>query len=410
MKLYVFNPDHDEAIAHPEVGYNPSKAAKSMMRDLACLPLWYARPHSLIWAPETRARVRWQEGLSGLLPPMDWLDLEPDNRCLDQVEPWGWDEAVKRRLTGRAIRLNLMPDSSQLERVRLVSSRRTAVNVLSLLRKEASQVGWNDWLCGRSWWVNDSLRAQHLIETEPRGLIKAAWSGSGRGLYRTYGQFEGPVTQWCRKLLERQNGFSFEPFYEKKLDFALEFYADGHMGKVRYEGLSVFYTTERGAYAGNRVASQEGLVQVLEENIPGFPFDKLRRLCQDVLTRVTQGKYTGYLGVDMMVCQTPGGPRVHPCVEINFRRTMGYVALRLARFLAIGSEGKLCFDFDRNPDLLFRRMREQQNRSPLIRLGGRIEHGYLPLTPIDGQTHFHASLQVIKYNEKWNKTIELIKI
>ena len=35
------------------------------------------------------------------------------------------------------------------------------------------------------------------------------------------------------------------------------------------------------------------------------------------------------LGVDMMIVRGENGYAVHPCVEVNLRRTMGYVAIKI---------------------------------------------------------------------------------
>jgi hypothetical protein len=42
--------------------------------------------------------------------------------------------------------------------------------------------------------------------------------------------------------------------------------------------------------------------------------------------------YTGPFGIDMMIVARPDrqGLLLHPCVEINVRRTMGHVALSLS--------------------------------------------------------------------------------
>ncbi len=50
------------------------------------------------------------------------------------------------------------------------------------------------------------------------------------------------------------------------------------------------------------------------------------------LDAVIAPHYTGPLGVDMMVARTGGGERfVMPCVEVNLRYTMGFVAMAVAR-------------------------------------------------------------------------------
>ena len=41
--------------------------------------------------------------------------------------------------------------------------------------------------------------------------------------------------------------------------------------------------------------------------------------------------YQGPLGVDMMVVEENGCRKAHPCVEVNVRRTMGWVALAIAQ-------------------------------------------------------------------------------
>lgn len=60
---------------------------------------------------------------------------------------------------------------------------------------------------------------------------------------------------------------------------------------------------------------------------------------QQNLIRLTgtlfKGRYKGPFGVDMMIvaCGDQNGFLLHPCVEINLRRTMGHVALALSPYL-----------------------------------------------------------------------------
>jgi len=46
--------------------------------------------------------------------------------------------------------------------------------------------------------------------------------------------------------------------------------------------------------------------------------------------RLDLDDYRGPFGLDMMVVKGDGGFLLHPCVEINLRRTMGHVALLLS--------------------------------------------------------------------------------
>lgn len=395
MYLHIFNPDHDESLAHPGPDHHPSKAACGMARDLAALPIWYAQPGDLVMLPSTNATEKWLKEVETLLPSVQLYRNGQSLPPIDGIEPWGWDHALHRNCLKSFPNIEL-PTVSVLDDIRSLSSRRTAVEILRNLREEIAVSAYKDAFCGRSWWVDNESQARPLITAYPEGIIKAPWSGSGRGLYRTSGRFEPPVPQWCIRLLSSQGGFSFEPFYGKKTDFAFEFYADGG-GNIHYTGLSLFFSSPNGAYAGNRIATQQRLTTLLSADIDINLLPYLQQLCEKHLAAILGKRYRGYLGIDMMLCQTDKSyPCIHPCVEMNLRRTMGYVALRLARLVHPESEGSFLFDFDSDSRLLAARSQARAASYPQTLKDGLLAEGYLPLTPIDGQTHFHAYLLVNK--------------
>jgi hypothetical protein len=45
------------------------------------------------------------------------------------------------------------------------------------------------------------------------------------------------------------------------------------------------------------------------------------------LQKLLDGNYNGPLGVDLMIIKKEEALRLHPCVEINLRNTMGHIAL-----------------------------------------------------------------------------------
>ena len=58
------------------------------------------------------------------------------------------------------------------------------------------------------------------------------------------------------------------------------------------------------------------------------------KLIDDLIERISamstllfHDSYRGPFGIDMMVVRDGGKLKVHPCVELNLRRTMGFVAL-----------------------------------------------------------------------------------
>lgn len=124
-------------------------------------------------------------------------------------------------------------------------------------------------------------------------------------------------------------------------------------GKCEWVGLSLFSTSPTGAYTGNIVASDEVLVQKLcaraeeSENGSAEKIAHMLTVVQEVLTHTLPemlAPIESYIGVDMMLVQMPDGSvTVHPCVELNLRRTMGLAAISMRRHLPHKCvEGRFC--------------------------------------------------------------------
>ena len=95
---------------------------------------------------------------------------------------------------------------------------------------------------------------------------------------------------------------------------------------IRYEGLSLF-TTHNGAYTGNVIATESVKRQALSRYLS---LDLLDSVCDAIVSHLDLSGYEGPFGIDMMVVK---GGLLHPCVEINLRRTMGHVALALQQLI-----------------------------------------------------------------------------
>lgn len=49
--LYIFNPEHDLALASGETNYMAPASARQMALELALLPMWYAGEEEMVLAP-----------------------------------------------------------------------------------------------------------------------------------------------------------------------------------------------------------------------------------------------------------------------------------------------------------------------------------------------------------------------
>ena len=303
-----------------------------------------------------------------------------------------------RRLVRAGVSPDLLPGEGMLRRFREEGSRRRAVELLAWLRGTDSAVGrqWGGRLCGESFFCTDEAGIACLLERYPETILKAPWSGSGKGLRLGRGGYRPPLSGWCRRVLREQGGVVVEPIYNKVYDFAMEFRSDGQ-GRVVYEGLSRFFTTSRGTYAGNRVVSEEEHVRWLASFVPYALWETLRDDLTAYFSRVLDGGYRGPFGVDMMLCRVEGSDAlsVHPCVEVNLRRTMGHVAANLARFLASGTEARFGIDYCAEEGSLLADQERKIREMPWQMAGGKLSAGYLPLTPVTPSSRYRAALWAV---------------
>ncbi|HRF85561.1 MAG TPA: hypothetical protein PLN34_03225 [Alloprevotella sp.] len=334
MVLHLFNASHDEALASNSPFYNPAQAARTLEKDLALLPVWWAADEDCILLDaESAGPPRWVgNGVRAIYPH------EADTgfwNGVERIEPWGWDSAVMQRLRRLGAPERLLPDGPQLRAIRQLSSRYTSVRLLQKL------CGEHRCFAGESLWCCTEAEVWEALDKYGKTMLKAPWSGSGRGVFRVDGPDDRSSLSRIRRILRLQGAIEAEPFYERLADFALEFQADG-TGNVRYEGLSVFRTTNSRNYAGNMIGREEELTATLLSAAPAETGTSLELLKQELprqLALLLGTDYRGPLGIDMMLVRTSSGTiAIHPCVEINLRRTMGHVALNLTRLSAPGQE------------------------------------------------------------------------
>lgn len=168
----------------------------------------------------------------------------------------------------------------------------------------------------------------------------------------------------------------------------MEFYLD--RGTVRFAGYSLFRTAASGAYMGNELLSDDQIVNVLSSYAsPDLLNGLVEWLMKELGTRFPL--YQGYAGVDMMVCETDAGFKLHPCVEINMRMNMG-VASRLfhERYVQPGAEGRFVVDYYKKPEGAFSFHHTMKQKYPLVVNHKKVASGYLPLTPVTANTRYIA--------------------
>lgn len=327
MKLYLFNPEHDIALAHGKPLFTAPRAGRQLRSDLGFLPALWATADDRVWVDDPSAAYEAVRRLAIDVPQGVFVDATALRRIASEVEavrPWGWDAAVRHDLLRQGVPSKVMPSDATLDFIRTASHRKTSQSILHKLK---SNLQTNS-LIGESMQVKDEDGLQRQLQLWPSAVLKAPWSSSGRGVRMVNAPLNEAITHWAMGVIRKQGSLMVEPCYDKLVDFGMEFISDSL--SVRYVGLSLF-ATQGTAYTGNILATEEEKRQKLSQYVPLSLVDTVRMAMKKELSRLFSGYYTGPLGVDMMVVRAADGSSLlHPCVEINVRMTMGHVALALS--------------------------------------------------------------------------------
>lgn len=379
MKYYLFNPENDLALSLGEKHYNPPKSILRFSEDLSMLPLWYAKEGGCVLSRQCvpdgwMKSVRQSLGLSA-----SWMHEEEygkNSHPTDRLLPWGWNTSLYNHWK----KIGVSDQVVDCATLRELSSRALVCEVLSLPY-------FQEHVLPKSFILPKVLRSMEevctFVESQPKSVLKAPWSSSGKGLYWTLGERSATLEKWTKNILLRQGYVMGEAFYEKVVDFAMEFTCHG--SSASFLGYS-FFLTENGRYKGNILQSDDRLEERLTQYVRPEVLRGVSSVLCEFFSSVVSPHYEGALGVDMMVIRVEGEYYLHPCVEVNLRMNMGVVSHTLFhRFMRPDAQGEFfVLSFPSNGDL---RSFHEQNRkgNPLQICDGKVEKGYLPLTFIDDQ-------------------------
>lgn len=380
--VFLFNSDNDLALASGSVIYTPNRSIEKMMSDLSPLLAWMADEGDSVFVPDSRVAQTCQQ-----------LQLFPKVQCIsalnlvsDRLRPWGWSSSFVRKMQQLAPNC-VLPSLEVTEKLKMYSSRETYVPLLAELSKISGCVGES--------YVLDSFEGiEHYLRTYSTIMMKSPWSGSGNGVRKANATNFSEHRNWIKNVLQKQKVVLVEPYYQKLLDFAMEFYADAD-GKISFCGYSLFRTDSNGRYKENWLAPDYLIEQQLVKYVPIEVLNRVKVGIAEYLNGMYTHLYEGYFGVDMMICEKEGSYYLHPCVELNLRMNMGILARRLFdNYVCPTSEGSYQIEYYATPELTQTETRKLRQEHPLIIEDNRVKSGYLPLTPILNSTQYHCFIVV----------------
>ena len=286
MQLCIFNPEHDLCLAKGRAHYVPPRSAVDFARrDANIMSVLY---------PNAVCTSVYDFQFSFL------------NFQLDEVIAWGWDAVVKHELQKRGIDKSLLPSDEEINTIRELQHRSTVLP----LQEDCHDVRSIEYM-------------ESLLKKREHWVMKAPWSGAGRGLRWVHGSLTPIDRDWIVKTVAAQRCVIAEPRREVVADVALEYRVDSGQWVVgstcsrmlpTFLGYS-YFRTGSGVYKEN-VLWRDELIEA------AFPVREARERVEAWLAVNVWPRYRGPLGVDLMVCSDSS---VH-VAEINFRHTMGMVA------------------------------------------------------------------------------------
>lgn len=274
--ICIFNPDHDLCLANGSSNYLPPESALRFADECAeIMHLLYPDANRCCSVRQLRA--------SG---------ASEDSR----IVPWGWNRVVKSQLLKCGVGEALLPSDQTLEAYRQMQHRST---ILPLQPQNLAATTIDE--------VEAMIRQHRAV------VLKAPWSGSGRGLRWVTDAMSPHDVSWFQKVVRQQRCVIVEPRHTVESEFALEYHIspDG----LTFCGFS-YFTSTNGVYRANLLLADDDIRQKVS-------FSHAEQLTVELWLKDTVvGHYEGPLGIDYL--HTQEGQNI--LSEFNFRHTMGMVA------------------------------------------------------------------------------------
>lgn len=320
--LYIFNPEHDLALAVGQGAYTPPLEVTKLRKEKSLLPALYADDGDFILILSDIAHDElihldyYNLAQEKNLKVISLKELPSVENNIKKVVPWGWDHSIFKLLLDAGLSSYLLPSQDDIVKIRNLSHRKS---VISFRKIYSDETGENI--------LNMPKELLSLEEVEgflrefPLSYYKAPWSSSGRGIIVSDHISRKGLMEWASGVLRKQGCVIGEPAWDRVFDFATEWVVS--KGDPKFLGYSVFKTSSRGKYHANINASQAELLDIITEQVPKFKFNIIETQ-KIVLTKLISSKYEGPLGIDMLADREGN---INPCVEINLRMTMGHIPI-----------------------------------------------------------------------------------
>lgn len=379
MKLLVYNPEHDYALADGGPNFVALKSAAQFAFDCAPFMRYLFEDEDVLFPA-----YRYEKGEFRKL-----YKYSERYASVTEIVPWGWDAAVAQQLRRAGVPENLLPDDNKLQVWRNLAHRKTASQALDYIREHHPKPNI---IPETPRYLSSVQEVEDFVKTHPDAIFKSPYSGNGRGHLYVHGCTNPTFLRQCTGVINRQGGIMAEKQYIVVQDFAMEFTCSG--GDVNFRGYSLFKTQHYG-YGGNLLMPDEEILRFLSQYIDLGEILAMKECILDYLKRNIAPCYEGDVGVDMFVYQEDGLYKWHPFVEINLRKTMGFAAHDIfGRYCHPEARGIFEIQYVPQYGRLKRLLEDQCVSDPLLCQDGLWRAGTVSLNPVTDATQYAVVLRL----------------
>lgn len=392
-KLSIFNPEHDLALANDTINFNPPFSAKKFAQDLAILPIWFNEDNCIVY--DYNNSELWLSKLKAKFSQLKNKQIISDlnKTTISNIETWGWDKTTCNKIIKLGFDQQLLPKQAELQKIRQLSNRNFAIKAHNYIISEIKKLdnNFDEILSLTALEAKNLNDIENFLKKNRQIVMKAPWSGSGAGLKWIKNKISDSYLGWAKNILLKQNSIILEKQYNIVQNFALELKCENN--KTEFIGYSLF-NTEKGKYKQSNLNSNEDIIKILTNfKINLNTLNLIKQHIQEFLNTEIAPFYSGIIGVDMFLYLENSTIKIHPCVEINLRTTMGYVARVLFdNFINKQSQGIMLVENKAEKDFFYNDNIKKQVEYPLIIKNNKILKGYLSLHNITKDTNFRISI------------------
>ncbi|RKD89959.1 hypothetical protein [Mangrovibacterium diazotrophicum] len=389
-RIFHFNPTCEIAIANGSPYFVPTALLCEFEADLATVMSVLASQNDLVVCreiPSSRTIEEWKKWnlMNGKFVTLESLTehTTAHNSGSFDLQSWGKSPA-------EANLFKFLNSSHWDDNLKQLFERKTSTDFLNCFLERDDLPAEIDRSLNQLV-ICKEAEIEHLLKRQSPIVLKAPLSSSGRGLLvLRKNELNNANRQWIKGNLDQQGYLVASSWLNKKLDLSFQFESDGN-GGISYLGHSVFMTNSNGQYAGHYLNFKLRNKLPIDEKVLTLISEKLgEELTQSTYSTI----YKGIIGIDTLVYLDEDNKlKIHACIEINPRYTMGFLSQQIEQKIHPESYGHYKIFFD--PKGGFQAFAEAEKKiNPPTFADGFIRKGFFNLTPADKNCKFGAYVEL----------------